>query len=197
RGGVPLYGHLTGIEGLHAGRRLEILPYTLAKASYVDPGPDPFRSNPDGKASAGLDLLYGIGSNLTLNAAFNPDFGQVEVDPAVVNLGVYETFFQEKRPFFIEGSEIFDFGADGTSGGQIFYSRRIGRAPTLVPPSRQSDVPDVVTILGAGKLSGKAGGWSIGVLEAVTDKEEARYRDVGVPDGHFALEPLSNYLVGR
>src|SRR5204863_6397647 len=155
------------------------------------------RSNPDGDVSAGVDLLYGITSNLTLNAAINPDFGQVEVDPAVVNLGVYETFFQEKRPFFVEGSEIFDFGADGTSGGQIFYTRRIGHAPTLRPPSFESDVPDVTTILGAGKLSGKPGGWSVGVLEAVTSKEEARYRTTTLPDGRFAVEPLSNYLVGR
>src|SRR5213596_3590665 len=114
-----------------------------------------------------------MASNLTLNATINPDFGQVELDPAVVNLGVYETFFQEKRPFFIEGSEIFDFGAAGTSGGQIFYSRRIGRAPSLRAPTPASDVPDVTTILGAGKLSGKPGGWSLGVLEAVTAKEQA------------------------
>ncbi len=197
RGGVPLYGHLTGIEGIRPGRRLEVLPYTLAKSSFVDPGPNPFRSNPDHRFSAGADLLYGITSNLTLNAAFNPDFGQVEVDPAVVNLGVYETFFQEKRPFFVEGSETFDFGADGTSGGQIFYSRRIGRAPTLFAPTPQSDTPDVTTILGAGKLSGKAGGWSVGALEAVTAKEEARYRTPVISDGRFAVEPLSNYLVGR
>jgi hypothetical protein len=197
RGGVPLYGSLTGIEGIHSGRRLEFLPYTLGRSSYVDPGPNPFRSYPDRSVSAGVDLLYGIGSNLTLNAAFNPDFGQVEVDPAVVNLGVYETFFQEKRPFFIEGSEIFDFGAAGTSGGQIFYSRRIGRAPTLLAPFDSSDTPDVTTIIGAGKLSGKIGGWSVGALEAVTSKEEARYRVAGFPDRDFAVEPLSNYLVGR
>src|SRR5207245_10387018 len=114
---------------------------------------------PDNKASAGVDLLYGITSNLTLNAAINPDFGQVEVDPAVVNLGVYETFFQEKRPFFVEGSEIFDFGADGTSGGHILYSSRIRRAPSLRPPRGLYDEPSATTILGAGKLSGKPGGW--------------------------------------
>ncbi len=197
RGGVPLYGHLTGIEGVQPGRRLEILPYTLAKSSFVDPGANPFRSNPDHRAAAGVDLLYGVTSNLTLNAAFNPDFGQVEVDPAVINLGVYETFFAEKRPFFIEGSEIFDFGADGTSGGQVYYSRRIGRVPTLVPPWPASDVPDITTILGAGKLSGKAGGWSVGAIEAVTSKEEARYRTTTVPDGRFAVEPLSSYFAGR
>ena len=195
RGGVPLYGTLRGISGIRPGRRLEILPYTLAKSAYVDPGLDPFFHHDS--YAGGLDLLYGIGSNLTLNAAFNPDFGQVEVDPAVVNLGVYETFFQEKRPFFVEGNEIFDFGAQGTSGGQIFYSRRIGRVPTLDPPSAYSHVPDVTTILGAAKLSGKVGGWSVGMLEAVTDKEEARYRDPDSLEHRFALEPMSNYLVGR
>lgn len=211
RGGVPLFGHLTGVEGIHRGRRFELLPYTLGQTSFVDYGDDPFKNYPDKKARAGLDLLYGIGSNLTLNAAFNPDFGQVEVDPAVVNLGVYETFYEEKRPFFIEGSEIFDFGANGTSGGQIFYSRRIGRPPTLGGPSQfPSDVPDITTILGAGKLSGKVAGWSVGALEAVTSKEEARYR---VPfamtpvryailspssrDLRYAVEPQTNYFVGR
>jgi len=197
RGGVPLYGHLVGLEGIHVGRRLEILPYTLAKSSYVDPGLNPFRSNPDHTADVGGDLIFGVTSNLTLNAAINPDFGQVEVDPAVVNLGVYETFFEEKRPFFIEGSEIFDFGADGTSAGQIFYSRRIGRAPTLRAPTAENDVPAVTTILGAGKLSGKPGGWSIGILEAVTQKEEARYRTSTIPEEHYAVEPLSNYFAGR
>ncbi|HEY2955155.1 MAG TPA: DUF5916 domain-containing protein [Candidatus Eisenbacteria bacterium] len=197
RGGVPLYGHLDGLEGIRPGKRLELLPYSLARSSFVDPGVNPFRANPDQSAAAGLDLLYRVTSSLTLNAAINPDFGQVEVDPAVVNLGVYETFFQEKRPFFIEGSEIFDFGAAGTSGGQIFYSRRIGRAPSLFPPVDASDTPDATTILGAGKLSGKPGGWSVGALEAVTDKEEARYRTATVPDGKYPVEPLSNYFVGR
>ncbi len=198
RGGVPLYGHLVGLRDLRATHHLELLPYTLSKSEFVDPAGDPFRSLPQGSMAAGLDLLYGISSSLTLNAAINPDFGQVEVDPAVVNLGVYETFFQEKRPFFVEGSEIFAFGANGTSGGQIFYSRRIGRAPTLSPPAgSQFDVPAATTILGAGKLSGKPGGWSVGVIEAVTSKEEARYRTAAVSDGRFAVEPLSNYLAGR
>ncbi len=196
RGGVPLYGSLTGLEGLHPGLRFELLPYTVGKSSYVDTDVNPFRSNPDQTLSGGLDLLYGLTSSLTVNAAFNPDFGQVEVDPAVVNLGVYETFFQEKRPFFVEGSEIFDFGANGTSGGQIFYSRRIGRAPTLRAPG-QSDMPDATTILGAAKLSGKPGGWSVGAIEAVTQKEQARFRITGQPDGKVEVEPLSNYFVGR
>ncbi len=197
RGGVPLYGPLEGLTDLHSGLRLELLPYVRGRSAYVDPGTDPFRKLPDNSAAAGLDLLYGLGSNLTLNAAFNPDFGQVEVDPAVVNLGVYETFYAEKRPFFVEGSEIFQFGANGTSGGRIFYSRRIGRAPSLSAPYAASHVPEETTILGAGKLSGKVGGWSVGAIEAVTAKEEARYRTATLADGRFAVEPLSSYFAGR
>jgi hypothetical protein len=197
QGGVPRYGHLTGLQSLSAGKRLELLPYTVQRASYVDPGPNPFRDDAEFATSGGLDVVYRPSSNLTLNAAFNPDFGQVEVDPAVVNLGVYETFFEEKRPLFIEGSEIFDFGADGTSGGQLFYSRRIGRAPTLGAPTLESDAPDVTTILGSVKLSGKVGGWSLGILEAVTDDERARFmNEDGVRDA-LTVEPLSNYIVGR
>ena len=94
-----------------------------------------------------------------------------------MNLTVYETRYEEKRPFFVEGSEIFDFGRN-TSGGQLFYSRRIGRAPQLRAPTAASDAPDVTTILGAAKFSGKtASGWSLGVIEAVTDRENARYLD--------------------
>jgi len=197
QGGVPRYGHLDGLRDIRPGKRLEVLPYTLSKAEYIDRGLDPFASRHEYSASAGADLLYRVTSNLTLNATLNPDFGQVEVDPAVVNLGVYETFFEEKRPFFVEGSEIFNFGANGTSGGQLFYSRRIGRAPSLLAPSERSHMPDVTTILGAAKLSGKPGRWSIGVLEAVTAEEEARYLDENDAERRFAVEPLSNFLVAR
>ena len=196
-GGVPKYGHLTGLRDIQPGHRLELLPYAVQRAAYVDPGPNPFRGSPDYGTSAGLDLLYRISPNVTLNAALNPDFGQVEVDPAVVNLGVYETFFQEKRPFFVEGNEIFNFGVDGTSGGQLFYSRRIGRAPSLRAPSEASDQPDNTTILGAGKLSGKVGAWSLGLLEAVTAKEASPYRTPTGATERFTVEPLTNSFVGR
>jgi len=197
RGGVPQYGHLLGVEGIRPGKRIEVLPYTVQRASYVDPGTNPFLDKPELGTEVGLDLLFRLSSNLTMNAAFNPDFGQVEVDPAVVNLGVYETFFEEKRPFFIEGSEIFGFGAAGTSGGQIFYSRRIGRAPTLSPPPGPNDMPTATTILGATKLSGKVGGWSLGILEAVTAEEKARFQDPSGVTERFPVEPLANYFVGR
>ena len=206
RGGVPRYGHLEGIERVRSGKRLELLPYVVQRAEYVDPGPNPFRTDREFYTSAGVDLLFRASSNLTLNATINPDFGQVEVDPAVVNLGVYETFFEEKRPFFVEGSEIFAFGANGTSGGQIFYSRRIGRSPSLAAPGSATDVPTNTTILGAGKLSGKVGGWSLGVLAAVTDKEEARtmIQEPGLPGApgrelvdHATAEPLATYAVAR
>jgi hypothetical protein len=197
RGGVPRYGHLSGLRNVQPGKRLEFLPYTVSRAEYIDRGLNPYKTREEYDATAGLDLVVRASSNLTVNATLNPDFGQVEVDPAVVNLGVYETFFQEKRPFFVEGSEIFAFGAEGTSGGQLFYSRRIGREPSLAPPTPRADVPDATTILGAAKLSGKAGGWSLGMLEAVTDRERARFRDLNDVDREMVVEPLSNYFVGR
>jgi hypothetical protein len=196
-GGVPKYGHLEGLRDLKAGKRVELLPYVVQRGSYVDPGLNPFRKNPDYGTTGGLDAVLRVSSNLTLNAAINPDFGQVEVDPAVVNLGVYETFFEEKRPLFIEGSDIFNFGANSTSGGQLFYSRRIGRVPSLRAPTAASDLPDATTILGSGKLSGQIGGWSIGVLEAVTARETSRYRTTANAADEFVVEPLSNYVVGR
>jgi hypothetical protein len=197
RGGVPRYGHLSGLHDVQAGKRLEFLPYTVSRAEYIDRGPNPYKTREEYNAAAGLDAFVRASSNLTMNATLNPDFGQVEVDPAVVNLGVYETFFQEKRPFFVEGSEIFAFGAEGTSGGRLFYTRRIGREPSLSPPTPRADVPDATTILGAAKLSGKAAGWSLGVLEAVTDREKARYRAADDVDRQMTVEPLSNYFVAR
>ena len=196
-GGIPTYADLRGLRDIRPGKRLEVLPYAVTRAEYVDPGPNPFRTDREYYGSAGVDLLYRVTSDFTLNATFNPDFGQVEVDPAVINLSVYETFFEEKRPFFVEGSEIFNFGRN-TSGGQLFYSRRIGRRPQLRPPTARADVPDATTILGAGKLSGKtASGWSVGVLEAVTGRETARYLDPAEGVGQAVAEPLANYFVGR
>ena len=196
QGGVPGYGHLTGLEGLAPGHRLELLPYAVARSEHVDPGLNPYRSDGEGSAAVGLDLKYRVSSDLTLDATVNPDFGQVEVDPAVINLGVYETRFDEKRPFFIEGSEIFELDTGG--GNQLFYTRRIGRHPQVFPATPLADVPGATTILGAAKLSGRtATGWSLGIMEALTAEETARYRDPDGLDATAIAEPLSNYLVAR
>lgn len=195
-GGIPTYGHLVGLSALASAERLELLPYAVARGEYVDPGANPFRSDAEHAISGGLDALYRITSDLTLNATINPDFGQVEVDPAVINLGVYETFFAEKRPFFVEGSEIFGFGGGNT--GQLFYSRRVGRRPQVAPPSFRADVPDAATILGAAKISGRtSNGWSLGVMEAVTAREEADFLTSTDDERGMTVEPLSNYFVGR
>ncbi len=197
QGGIPTFGHLTGLEDLDPGQRLEVLPYVVARAEYVDPGSNPFRTDSEYFRSGGVDLQYRVTSDFTVNATINPDFGQVEVDPAVINLTVYETRFDEKRPFFIEGSEIFDFGRN-TSGGQLFYSRRIGRTPQVGAPYPRADMPSATSILGAGKLSGKTGGgWSVGIMEAITSEETVRFIDMADAEGEAIAEPLANYLVGR
>ena len=202
-GYASLFGHLHGLRDVPAPRGLEILPYTVAKSDFTE-GADPANPFNDGSAydvTAGFDMKYGVTSELTLDATVNPDFGQVEADPAVVNLTAFETFFEERRPFFVEGSNLFEFGAG--SGGfvfgapQLFYSRRIGRSP-----SRSADVEDAYVdnpsssrILGAAKLSGKTGGWSIGVLEAVTSRESAKFQRYDGTTGTEPVEPLTNFGV--
>jgi hypothetical protein len=196
---VSLYGDLVGLRDLSAPGGLELLPYTVGRVTRA-PGDaaDPFHQPNDWWGSAGLDLKYGVTSNLTLTATVNPDFGQVEADPSQVNLTAFETFYAEKRPFFNEGTEIFDFRL--FPEGYAFYSRRIGRAPQLgpaVPDSGFTEPPANAPILGAMKLSGKtAGGWSVGVLEAVTGRVDV---NVSGPTGieTQALEPLTSYTVGR
>jgi len=200
--------HLTGLDGLKPSRRLELLPYTAGRAEYVAPAStvNPFNDGSRVFASAGLDMKYGLTSNLTVDATVNPDFGQVEVDPAVVNLSAFETFFEEKRAFFLEGAQIFNnFGRGGSNGNwgfnnsepQIFYSRRIGRSPQLQPDAEFADPPTATTILGAAKLTGKTSrGWSIGLLEAITSTEKAPTETAFVR-GEAVVEPMTNYAVVR
>ena len=194
-GGIPRFGHLAGLERIPTGKRLEVMPYAVTRAENVERGANPFRDDREYGMDAGVDLKYRVTSNLTLDATVNPDFGQVEVDPAVVNLTAFETQFEERRPFFVEGAEIFRFGGDGTN--LAFYSRRIGRQPTLIPQTQARDVPDATRILGAVKLSGRTqGGWSIGVLDAVTRREEARFLVAGEEE-RWTAEPLTNFFVAR
>jgi len=209
--GVARYGHLDGIEGIGQGKRLELLPFVTARAEYLQVARsdavgflNPFDSGSEVIGNAGLDLKYRIGTNFTLDATVNPDFGQVELDPAVINLTAFETRFEEKRPFFVEGAEIFRFGdVGGRPGGseaQLLYSRRIGRTPQIAAPdeAEYSDVPGSTRILGALKVSGKtAGGWSLGVMEAVTDRAMAPWVDATGARGVAAVEPRSNYVAAR
>jgi hypothetical protein len=199
---------LTGLDGIRPRRNLELLPYTAARAEFVQPSRpgNPFNDGARAFGAAGVDMKWAVNSNLRLNATVNPDFGQVEVDPAVVNLTAFETFFEEKRPFFLEGSQIFtNFGYGGsnnywgfnTSEPTMFYSRRIGRTPQIGASGDFVDAPTATTILGATKLTGKTGnGWSIGLLDAVTDREMARTRGTAF-DGSVPVEPFTNYFVGR
>jgi len=206
-GFVSRFPDLTGIEDIRPSRHIEVLPYVRTKAEYTHPEKgDPFNSGSRYSPSAGADLKVGLGSNLILDLTGNPDFGQVEVDPAVVNLTDVETYFQEKRPFFIEGASTFRFGQGGASNyvgfnwwnPTFFYSRRIGRAPQgSLPDNDYADAPDGVHILGAAKVSGKLqGNWNIGTLHAVTRKETAR---ISLNGNHAdaEVEPLTYYGVFR
>jgi hypothetical protein len=200
------FGHLVGLRDIPAPRRLELLPYSLGRGTYDSPAAgDPFDNGHTYFGGAGLDLKYGVTSNLTLDAAVNPDFGQVESDPAFVNLTAFEQFLPERRPFFVEGASIFSLGGTGPfiqfgNTPQYFYSRRIGRPPELAaaaPPGGFVDAPTSSTILGSAKLSGKTpGGWSVGLLDAVTAREHATFDSSGSRERQD-VEPLTNYLVGR
>ncbi len=203
QGFASLFGHLTGLVNLPQPRRLEVLPYTVGSSAHQE-NPDrrdPFEDGSRQNLSGGLDLKLGVTSNLTLQGTVNPDFGQVEADPAFVNLSAFEQFLQERRPFFVEGSNLFQFGAG--SGGfvfgapQLFYSRRIGRQPqrSYAEPGGYVDQPTSTTILGAAKLSGRVGPWSVGLLEAVTDREEAPFQRADLTRGEAVVEPLTNYGV--
>ncbi len=200
------FGHLVGLRDIPAPKRLELLPYTLARGTYdrARPG-DPFDNGHSYFGGGGLDLQYGLTSNLTLDAAANPDFGQVESDPAFVNLTTVEQFLHERRPFFVEGASIFTFGGTGPyiqfgNTPQYFYSRRIGRAPSLEPEAPTDgfiDLPTHTTILGAAKVTGKTpSGWSVGLLDALTAREQARFYSSGAA-WREDVEPRTNYIVGR
>ena len=205
--GANRYGHLAGMRDLPATRRVEVTPYTSARARYDQTGPgNPFRDGSDYVASAGADLRVGLTSNLTLDATINPDFGQVEVDPAVVNLSAFEVTFDEKRPFFVEGADLFRFGQIRTFNSfgspTTFFSRRIGRPPQGFvndPAAVFTDVPEATTIAAAAKVTGKTrGGWSIALLDAVTTEEVARFApDASSTFGRAPVEPLTNYFAGR
>ncbi len=215
---VSKFGELKGISDLDQPTRLEILPYASAGFTNNQVGSEdnPFYEKNDFEAKIGGDIKYGITSDFTLTATVNPDFGQVEADPATINLTEFELFFEERRPFFLEGNDIFNFG--GTTSANTykshvnFYSRRIGRTPFLVSESPQSisvgneavnlnytSRNPVTTIAGAAKVSGKTqNGLSVGFLDSYTLKENINYFDVvNNRRGSLIAEPATNYMVGR
>ncbi|MGA9117565.1 MAG: DUF5916 domain-containing protein [Bacteroidota bacterium] len=206
-GWVSRFARLEGIRQIHPPRRLEVLPYVSSNAEFIQTEEgNPFRDGARFAGNAGADVQVGLGSNLTLRGTVNPDFGQVEVDPAVVNLTQFETYFDEKRPFFVEGSSFFDFSHGGANNNwgfnwgnpQFFYTRRLGRGPQESPSHEgYADIPASTTILGAAKLSGKvADGWSLGSLHALTAEEAATVDSAGVRF-QDVVEPLTYYGVTR
>jgi hypothetical protein len=201
-GFVSSFGDLTGLTLGRTPKRLELVPYAVAQANTqpAEPG-NPLVSTSDQKVTVGADLKYALRPGVTLTATVNPDFGQVEADPAVVNLSGFETFFSERRPFFVEGAGMFAFDLDCNDGGcsGLFYPRRIGRAPRGVPALDEgmyARVPQQTKILGAAKLTGRAGKFSFGAMNATTADEDAIVAN-GALRTRESVEPLSNFSVLR
>jgi hypothetical protein len=206
-GFVSRFPDLVGLKGIHSSRSIEVSPYTTGKGEFLRHSPgDPFNDGSRFDGRGGFDLRAPVGKRLTLNATVNPDFGQVEVDPAVVNLSDVESSFEEKRPYFVEGAANFRFGHEGANSNwsfnwpepTFFYSRRIGRAPQGALPSNDfADVPIAATILGAAKLTGKiTPTTNFGTLQAITGKQQADVELSGLR-WQAEVEPLTYYQVTR
>lgn len=204
-GWVSQFGKLTGISNIKPKKEASLTPYVVASVDQFQKEPEnPFKDKGyKAKLNGGVNGKFGITNNLTLDMAINPDFGQVEADPSQVNLTAYEIFYDEKRPFFIEGSNIMNFRLMPMGNfmtDNLFYSRRIGRTPHYTPDLSDNEYmekPQNTSILGAFKLTGKTkDGWSIGVLESVTEKEFAEIK--GDNDNRLKnIEPLTNYFLTR
>ncbi len=206
-GFVSRFASLEGLNGIQPKQRLEIMPYIVQKAqNLVHDANDPFYKSNQYKTTIGADVKIGIGTNLNVDATINPDFGQVEVDPAVMNLSAFESYFNEKRPFFIEGMDNFYFGIGGANNNwgfnfgwpELFYSRRIGRAPRGETSDADfSQYPGETRILGAAKLSGKLNeSTTVGSISAVTERTYASLWNQGVQTRE-EVEPLAFYNVIR
>lgn len=207
-GWVHLFGEMNGIRGIKPQKQLEIQPFIVAQAeNFQKEEGNPYRTGKDTGTNFGLDAKLGITSDITLDLTINPDFGQVEADPSQVNLSAFELFFQERRPFFLEGNNILDFGVGQVTNNNLFYSRRIGRRPqaevSTDPDNDDDGVNEYVkpyknsTILAAAKITGKnKKGFSWGVLESITEKEFAEIDSAG-SRRRQAIEPFTNYFVSR
>src|SRR6266545_2817406 len=201
-GVVSSFGELTGLSLTQTPKRLELVPYVVGQLNTqpTEPG-NPLVTSHNQKTTVGADLKCAVMPGVTLTATMNPDFGQVEADPAVVNLSGFETFFSERRPFFVEGAGRFDFNLDCNDGScsGLFYPRRIGRPPRGSPELGDGEyarVPQQTKILGAAKLTGRTGKFSFGAMNAVTADEQATIAN-GALRTEQSVEPLANYTVVR
>lgn len=206
-GRVHLFGELHGINNIKPIHQIEIMPYTVGRIERMEKiSGDPFNTGKLSKLSAGLDGKIALTNDFTLDFTVNPDFGQVEADPSEVNLTAFESYFSERRPFFVEGKNIFEFEPNQSIvinnmySDNLFYSRRIGRYPHNYPSVGNNEyvkMPESTTILGAMKISGKTKkGLSVGILESVTSREDALIDSEGTRRKE-TVEPLTNYFVGR
>jgi len=202
---TSMFGELHGIKGIKPKKEVEIIPYVMGSTEgFEKEEGNPFATGRSNEFNAGVDGKIAVTNDMTLNFTVNPDFGQVEADPSEVNLTAFETFFPEKRPFFIEGNNIFNYsltdGDGDLASDNLFYSRRIGRRPQYSPDladSEYSKQPEFTTILGAFKLSGKTkNGWSVGVMESLTQEEFATVDNEG-ERREEAIEPMTNYFNTR
>ncbi len=204
-GWVSEFGEMKGMNGIEPQKEKSITPYAVTQLERFNKVEEnPFRATGSNKnLDAGLNGKFGLTNNLTLDMAINPDFGQVEADPSQVNLTAYENYFEEKRPFFIEGQSIMNFRLMQLGDfmmDNLFYSRRIGHSPSYSPQTESGEfarTPGNTDILGAMKLTGKTrDGWSVGVMESMTSREQAKISD-GTDTRFETVEPLSNYFLGR
>ncbi len=204
-GFVSKFGDLHGIHDIQPSRQMEIMPFIVGGyETYKSEEGNPFRSGRDFLYNGGLDGKIGISNNFILDFTINPDFGQVEADPSQVNLTTYETYFSEKRPFFIEGKNLLDFTITDDysvmSNDVLFYSRRVGKPPSYWPELSDNEyvrMPDNSSILGAFKVTGKTSdGWSAGVMNSVAQEEKALIDNEGIRREE-TVEPLTNYLASR
>lgn len=204
---VSRFGELHGLNNIPTHRQVEIAPYVTAQVDkYKREEGNPFAKGSDSKLTAGLDGKYAVSNDMILDFTINPDFGQVEADPSQVRIDGFQNFFEERRPFFIESRNIFDYPLTGSAAGGdydadlLFYSRRIGSSPHGFPSlgnNEYAKYPQNTSILGAAKFSGKTKkGWSIGVLESITQREMATIDKSGQRREEL-VEPLTNYFVGR
>ena len=206
-GWVSQFGELHGLTNLPRNKQVELAPYVLAQTERFEEEPgNPFLDGSKSKFSVGIDGKLGVTRDMILDFTINPDFGQVEADPGSVRLDGYEIFFEERRPFFMESRNLFDYRVTGSSAGGDydadlqFYSRRIGGAPHGNPSLVEgefADIPTYTSILGAAKFSGKTkNGLSIGILESMTDPIKADIA-LGEIRREVLVEPLTNYFAGR